>query len=329
MRRLLSIDGGGIRGAFPAGFLACIEETLEVRIADYFDLIVGTSTGGIIALALGLGIPASAVVKFYEELGPQVFSGNRLMRFIRWLGFSKYSAQPLQDALTHCFGDRKLGESKTRLVIPSLNLDTGEVYIFKTAHNARYEIDYKKRVVDIALATAAAPTYFPTHRLDAGTPLVDGGMWANNPTVVAAIEAIAVLGWSPDSLRVLSLGCTSPPLNVNWRRSGLIYWADKVADVFMTGQSSASTGITRLLVGRENLFRICPVMPPGRYGLDTVNGVEALRGLGEVEARKFLSEMRSVFVSDPVERFQPAHVLPQSEASVDSHFVKANISPSQ
>ncbi len=181
MKRILSIDGGGIKGVFPASFLTEIEKQTGRNIADYFDLIVGTSTGGIIALGLGMGFSAANILDFYEKNCDAIFSGNRFLKCLRHLYLSKYSSEPLKNALEKTFGNRKLGESSKRLVIPSLCLENGEVHIFKTAHNQRFMYDYKERVVDVALATAAAPTYFPTHRLAAGTPLVDGGMWVNNP----------------------------------------------------------------------------------------------------------------------------------------------------
>ena len=231
MKRILTIDGGGIKGIFPAAFLATVEDTIEDNIANYFDLIVGTSTGGIIALSLGLGLSAKEILMFYEEHGPLIFRGNRLLRWLRWFGFSKYSSAPLKEALEACFGDKKLGDSKKRLVIPSLNLENGEVHIYKTAHQSRLERDYKERVVDVALATASAPTYFPTHRSVAGIPLMDGGMWANNPVGMSVVEAITLLDWPRNSLKVLSLGCTAAPLNVNWGRNvplGSLYWAPQV-----------------------------------------------------------------------------------------------------
>lgn len=77
MRRILSIDGGGIKGVFPAAFLATIEQSVGGNIADYFDLIVGTSTGGIIALGLGMGLTAGEILRFYETHGPSIFGGNR------------------------------------------------------------------------------------------------------------------------------------------------------------------------------------------------------------------------------------------------------------
>src|SRR5262249_14743007 len=147
-------------------------------------------------------------------LGPSVFRGNRLLATARWLTRGKYRPDALKEALTAQFGTRKLGESKTRLVIPSLNLETGEVHIYKTSHHPRLELDYRESAVDVAMATAAAPTYFPVHRAATGLGLIDGGTWANNPTGVAAVEAISILGWPAEDLRILSLGCTRRPLDV-------------------------------------------------------------------------------------------------------------------
>ena len=118
------------------------------------------------------------------------------------MGIAKYDSAPLKKALVAKFGDRKLGESTNRLVIPSVNLETGEVHVYKTSHHPRFERDLHERIVDVALATSAAPTYFPTHRSDAGTPLVDGGIWANNPTGMAVVEAIGVLEWPRGTIRL-------------------------------------------------------------------------------------------------------------------------------
>src|SRR5262249_10320231 len=156
-----------------------------------------TSTGGIIALALGLGAPAKEVLRFYDELGPAVFSGNWLMKFLRkWCKWfrAKYDPAPLRAALERHFGGKRLGDSRERLITPSLNLGPGEVHLLQTAHHPHLEIDYQVSAVEVALATAAAPTYFPAHRLGAGVPLVDGGVWANNPVGVAAVEAVSMLG---------------------------------------------------------------------------------------------------------------------------------------
>lgn len=310
MKRILTIDGGGIKGVFPASFLATIEESIGDNVANYFDLIVGTSTGGILALALGLGFAAKEVLTFYEDAGPLIFRGNRLLQGLKWLGLSKYRRDPLEKALVARFGEKKLGDSQKRLVIPSLNLENGEVYLYKTAHHPRLERDYKENVVDVALATAAAPTYFPAHRGGAGLPLIDGGVWANTPVGVSVVEAIAVLEWPRESLKILSLGCTTEPLNVNWGRKfplGGFYWAVKLSEVFLHAQSHASLGTAKLLAGHDNIIRIDPVMPRGRFSLDGIKEVRLLKGLGHAEARQALPKLREVFFQHPAAPFEAFH----------------------
>lgn len=311
MRRILSLDGGGIKGVFPASFLATVEDTIGDSVAGYFDLIVGTSTGGIIALGLGLGFSAAEILRFYEELGPTVFAGKSTRRLGR-LWQARYDKRPLRDALAAKFGDRRLGHSTTRLVIPSLNLETGEVYIYKTAHHPRFERDYKIEAVDVALATAAAPTYFPVHQGATGIPLVDGGMWANNPIGMAVVEAIGILGWPKDELHVLSLGCTAAPIRSDLGRrlaGGLTYWYPRIVNLFMAAQSSASLGTAAVLIGHDPIMRINPTVPPGRFQLDGICDIPALRGLGDSEARKALPRLRTTFFTEQVETFRPYHEL--------------------
>jgi patatin-like phospholipase/acyl hydrolase len=185
LRRILTIDGGGIRGTFPAAFLANLEEDLEYPIGRYFDLISGTSTGGIIAIGLALGLSAADILKLYEDKGPAIFGQSksglpgwlaRRYRFGKWLFWGpKYSAKPLHDALTEVLGERRLGEAETRLIIPAWHPKTQGVYIFKTAHHRRFQTDYKELAVDAAMATAAAPTYFAQHITANDVGLADGG----------------------------------------------------------------------------------------------------------------------------------------------------------
>lgn len=310
-KKILSIDGGGIKGVFPASFLATVEDSIPGKIADHFDLIVGTSTGGIIALALGLGLSAKEILGFYEKYGPEIFKGNRFLRFIRQLGYSKYENKELKKALENTFGDKKLGHSKNRLVIPSLNLETGEVYVYKTAHHERFQRDFKEGVVEVALGTSAAPTYFPTHVTSSGIPLIDGGIWANNPMGMAVVEAIGVLEWPRDKLKILSIGCTSESLNIkDGRKKGLgrFYWGINIADVFMASQSFASLGTAQLLAGHQNIVRINPSVANKKFGLDLVSEISSLRGLGASEARKALPNIKHFFEQE-AEVFNPKHNL--------------------
>jgi uncharacterized protein len=312
VRRILSIDGGGIKGVFPASFLATIEDAVGDRVSNYFDLIVGTSTGGIIALGLGLGWSAAELLAFYEELGPRIFKGAPYLRGLPWLFRAKYDPSPLHEALVEQFGDRRIGESTTRLVIPSVNLENGKVHLYKTAHDPRFETDYKCTAVEVARATSAAPAYFPSYASPAGTPLVDGGVWANNPVAVAAVEAVGVLEWSRAETAVLSLGCTTEPFDVKWARRralGLGYWGLRATELFMAAQAHAALGMAQHLLGKENVVRFNPVMPRGRFKLDLTRETQALRGLGATEAREALPQLRRVFFAEPADHFVPFHRL--------------------
>lgn len=308
-KRILTIDGGGIKGVFPASFLACVEDTIGDKVSNYFDLIVGTSTGGIIALALGIGLSAQEILEFYEVLGVDVFKGNKFLNAIRQIGLSKYNQKSLKKALISKFKNHKLGDSKKRLVIPSVNLENGEIYIYKTAHHPRLQRDYKQKIVEVALATSAAPSYFPTQVNSSGTPLVDGGLFANNPMGLAVVEAIGMLNWDKNLLRILSLGCTTEPLNITQGRKyplGLGYWGFKIVSVFMTAQSSVSLGTAQLIAGHENVIRINPIMPRKRFGIDTIQEIKSLKGLGDSEARKALPKLREAFFNNQkVEDFEP------------------------
>lgn len=304
--RVLSLDGGGIKGVFSASLLADLEDAVGEPIADYFDLIVGTSTGGIIALGLAMGMPASEILKFYEDNGPAIFAEpSGLLGRIRR---PKYDSQPLSDALNKVLGDRLLGEAGTRVVIPATNLETNQVHVFKTAHHERFERDYKVRVVDVALGTAAAPTYFRTHRLPAATPLIDGGIWANNPMGAAAVEAVGVLEWPRGSIKLLSIGCTeSAPTISDGSEAGLGFrgWGPHVIDTFMNAQSSASIGTATLLLGHDNVHRITRSVSPKRYKLDGTKQIESLKGLGSSVAREELPKVKEMFLFSKATPFKP------------------------
>jgi hypothetical protein len=206
MFRILSIDGGGIKGAFPASFLCALQEVLSGPVADCFDLIAGTSTGGIIALGLGLGLSPSEILKFYTASGTTIFpASQKWSTRIKHYFTAKYSSDPLEEVLKAAFGDRLLGHSRQRLVIPSFSALTGKIYVYKTPHDARFESDWRKSAVEVAMATSAAPSYFPPYIAPSYIAHLDGGMWANNPTGNAVAEAVGILGVNPTQIRAQSL----------------------------------------------------------------------------------------------------------------------------
>lgn len=307
-RRVLSIDGVGLKGMFPAAVLATLENALGRPVADYFDLIVGTSGAAITAVGLGLGLTAGTLLRFYEERGAGIFCGSRLSRGLRHIGIMKYDPAELRTALQLAFGDRKLGHSKKRLVIPSSNLQTGQVQVWKTSHDPRFQRDYRMGAVDVALS-AAAQADLPAG--GAAAAAIDGGLWASNPVAIAVVEATGVLHWPKESLRVLSIGCTTGAADADaaHRRFGWLSRRARLIDVLMTSQSSGSLGIASHLLGDpRSLVRIAP--PFGSTSVpDSLKDIPALKALGFAEARRALEKLRPVFFDQPAETFKPFHSL--------------------
>lgn len=310
--QVLALDGGGFRGLSQAVVLAAMEERTGRKTADCFDVVAGTSTGGILALALGLRIPAQAVVDFYIKDGKSIFATTRTGRIIRWFRrwvFSKHSAESLKAALQRYLGEKQLGESSTRLVIPSFDLDLRKPYLFKTDHATCYESDWKHSMWEIAMATSAAPTYFPYYKSTWGKCYADGGLWANNPSLVGAVEAIKVMGRAADTVKILNLGngCADfafgrPSLA---KQFGVAGWAMDIADLLMDASAISVAGTAKLLWGNRFL-RIEPKLtnklcPLDHYRPDELNShahevvrqnAETLRPYFEHDAAPYLKMRR-------------------------------------
>jgi uncharacterized protein len=259
---ILSIDGGGICGILPASVLAEIEGRFlkGESIATRFDMIAGTSTGGIIALGLGSGKTASEIRDIYVERGGTIFPrGNWLMRNLRKLRRIvryKYDAKVLEGELYRILGQKLLGQSQVRLCIPSFEGRHGEPWIYKTPHHPDYTNDQHERMVRVGMATAAAPTYFRAFEND-GYFMVDGGIWANNPVMNAVTDALSCYDIDRRQIRILSLGCGETSFKVTPRRSkgGLFHWKD-VISAAMRAQSKNALGQAYLLVGKDQVLRL-------------------------------------------------------------------------
>jgi uncharacterized protein len=325
IRRILCIDGGGIMGTLPASFLASLEEDLDRPIGEYFDLIAGTSTGGILAIGLALGIPARDLLDLYVRRGPHIFgqSGGAVAnlvggawRYVKHIFAPKHDANLLRAELVSVLGDKRIGDAKTRLVIPAWDADHRGVYIFKTAHHPRLKSDYKRLAVDAAMATAAAPSYYKRHRTAEDVGLLDGGVWANNPIALTVVEAISLLGWPASVLRVLSLGCVNEVYMIG-EAPGWGGLAGDVTRLFMDGQSRGALGMAKLLTGhqheREAIFRCCPDVPKNFFKLDDARKIAQLKGMGSSSARKERPHIEPVFLTGPVEPFKPIYTLKGNE----------------
>jgi uncharacterized protein len=308
--RILSLDGGGVRGAYSASVLKEIEESTGKRIVEHFDLIAGTSTGGIIAIALGLGLSAGEILEFYRTNSNDIFPSTGV--YLRWRSrlrrvfAPKYSADALKNALTSVFGTRLLGESVCRLLVPSYDPTAGDVHVFKTRHDARVLQDHKRSAVEVALATSAAPTFLPMASSSWGQKFLDGGVWANCPAALAVLEAAAVIGVPLSTMQLLSIGTTSEPFSIDDRGvgGGLIHYGLAIVDLLQQAQSVGSWAQTRLLLG-DRAVRINSVVKAKRFALDDPKGLDALIALGIRDGRHRASEINAHFLDLPAAPFVP------------------------
>ncbi len=222
--RVLALDGGGIKGYVAARLLT------ELDLAR-FNLIVGTSTGGILALALAAGIRPRQIAELYRDRGSEIFAGGRWASF-RQLWRPKYAPDGLRRALVDVLGaDRLMRHAARRLpvMVTTYDLVRAQSFLIKSWKSDRAEIP----MVDAALATSAAPTYFPPHPLG-GLELVDGGVYANSPGWLALTEARKL--WPGHPVQVLSIGFggrpprSSPGASASW---GSLQWVRRIAPVFM------------------------------------------------------------------------------------------------
>lgn len=247
--KILCIDGGGIKGLYSATVLQEFEKAYNARLSDHFDLICGTSTGGIIALGVSAKIPMVEVVKFYKEYGPKIFHskwkslgsfGNKLLSLRQAICKAKYSQEPLYNALKSVFGSKKISESHNLLCIPAYNITEGRPRIFKRDYGT-LNMDNDKTYIEVALATAAAPTYLPIQDIN-GTCYIDGGVYANNPVLVGLTEYL--FKWAKkgmfDGVDILSISSCKKSLGWSPKKSRLsfIKWSDMLFDYYSHGQEA-------------------------------------------------------------------------------------------
>lgn len=311
--RILSLDGGGVMGAFSASVLATYEAMLNadrakrnlppMPLVDHFDLVTGTSTGGIMAIGLAMGASASQLRDFYRDAGPKIFPRTggvagwlkRPFDFVREIFRPKFSSVELRAAIEAVVGQRPMKEARNRLVVPSYDTGMGRVYLFKTPHHRWCEQDADTKALDVALATSAAPTYFQAHSIEGRGTFIDGGVWANCPATVGIIEALSFCGQKIEDLHVLSISTTNYPfrLGKEVQLGGLRRWAPMLVDTFMFSQAQASVGLsTCLLRDRsqdkpiDRFFRIDYLALPHIYSLADTRLVQELIEVGRGEAEK-------------------------------------------
>ena len=252
---VLALSGGGYRGLYTATVLAELEQAMGRPIASHFDLICGTSAGGMLALGLAAEIPARELKELFEKEGNRIFSSRSLAR--RLFGFwlkAKHDSTGLREVLTKRFQEMTIGDLKHRILVPAVNYSTGRGQFFKTPHHKSFELDHHMKLVDVALATAAAPVYFPLSRNARGV-FADGGLVGNAPGLFGLHEVKTFL--APNQLvqvRVLSIGTMTIGATVRGNADldqGFGKWRGSLFDLVISAQESSVDYMLRQSLGQD------------------------------------------------------------------------------
>lgn len=305
--RVLTLDGGGIRGLISAIVLDALERRAQKPISQLFDLVAGTSTGSILALGLTLrgngGAPryrASDLAELYVNEGPRIFARSLWTRAssVGGLNDARYPSAGVEGVLKQYFGDARLRDSLVDVLVPAYELERRQPFIFRSRYaknppRPRETFDYP--IWQVARSSSAAPTYFEPYRLDAGDgkyyALADGGVYANNPAMCALVEAKSLY---PDAeIQLVSIGtgelCRPIPYDEakDW---GLVGWARPILEVVFDGVSDTVDFQARQILGK-NFHRFQALLDEGSDDLDDVtpSNLRVLR----LHAEKLVNESDS------------------------------------
>lgn len=258
----MSIDGGGIRGVYPAHLLYNITSKLDINLIDSLDMITGTSTGAIIAAAVALNKKPEKIVDLYKRACPVIFKPKWSIfpRCIRSVFHSIYTTDSLESLLKAEFGGIKLGEIKKPLILPATDISNGGVHIFKSGYSEKFVRDKNVLLCDAILASCSAPTYFDPKKIE-NYLLADGGLWANNPSLVALTEARRIFNIQLEDIRVLSIGTgsknTSYGTNIKKSWGFMFGWKNKeLVNFFMSINTQSVNNYLELILNKENILRL-------------------------------------------------------------------------
>jgi patatin-like phospholipase/acyl hydrolase len=245
----LALTGGGYRGLFTARALELMEAECKEPIARHFDLLCGTSIGGIVAIAAAFEVPMSKVVRIFIDRGAEIFPPRarptslpgKLLDLWKFQSKPRYTSDTLRSVVTDLIPpDATLGDALHPLCIPAVNVTEGKPQVFKTRHVAAWRRDWKLKAADVALATAAAPTFFELAEVG-GSRYADGGLFANAPDLVAVHEAEHFFEVPRDAVRLLSVGTTTKKYSVSHsagRAFGILDWMadERLFNVIISSQ---------------------------------------------------------------------------------------------
>jgi patatin-like phospholipase/acyl hydrolase len=290
-------------------------------VGEYFDLIAGTSTGGIIAIGLAAGLTGAELSDLYIRRGCEIFppagegplaeAGRRIGDF-RQLFQYRYDREALMAMLAGILGEGKFGEARNRLCIPSFDGRYGEVYIFKTPHHPDFRKDGRELMTKVAAATAAAPTFFKPLQ-DGGYTFVDGGVWANNPVMIALVDALSCFDVPRENVRILSVGCGDDPYIVDdpkITKGGALAWRD-IIYAAMRLQSLNALGQAGLLIGAERIIRIdAPANEENIRMDDWMRASTELPGAAQAALDEMGEEVAEIFLKEIAEAYKPLIDMP-------------------
>jgi patatin-like phospholipase/acyl hydrolase len=262
--QILSLSGGGYRGLFSAIILEDLENKAGRPLRECFDLVAGTSIGGILACGIATGVPAERIRREFERLGTRVFErtqvsilGRKLFELPRiGLLSARYSRAGLEEAVQGVLGDKAeidLASLAKPLIVPAVSATTSEAVVFESGRNAGSNGHVALK--DVAFATSAAPTFFPEHNIS-GNSLVDGGIIANAPDIVSIIKAMTTFGRKADEIRLLSIGTTGAAIGEVYRpdrASGIVGWmmARNLFGLTVTAQQNLAVSLSADLLGHR------------------------------------------------------------------------------
>ena len=301
--KILSIDGGGIKGLYSATVLKTLEESYECSISDHFDMICGTSAGGIIALGLASGRSAQEIADLFYEKGAEIFPPyvsfikNKYRSFRQIFYKGKFSSDALVRTLKDFFGEKSLEEANNLLIIPSFNLTKGITRTFKFPHNeGRFTKDRKIKMYDAALATSAAPTYLPIHEVE-GALYIDGGVWANNPVICGLLESLEYFvgeGKQFQTYSILSISSISQPTgwNVNEAKNRpFIEWKNRLFQTSMDGQAFFSDFFMGKIINFTNPIGKYYRIPSPKLSAKQINEIDIDKATPEaLKLMRYLGE---------------------------------------
>lgn len=277
---ILSIRGGGIKGLVSAMILQDLERLAGRPVADLFDLIIGTSTGGIIAVAAGLGVSASDICDLYVQRGSAIFA----RRWLLGLFAARYDIGNLRAELRGRVGTAAFGECRTKVTVTAVDWDSSHAMFFKSWQHGFLS------AVDVASATSAAPTYFdpvaiaPCKQFGGGR-FVDGGLFANNPALYGIVEAVKA-GRTLDQVSVVDIACPDSPVAPARRSAGGVFGVlPHIVDALIDAGVDASAHACSKLLG-ERCLEVRPTLDGASRRMDDASrgNLHALQAAGHRQA---------------------------------------------